>query len=144
MWSNGIKIAFYYKKPPNGWGLRPRTPKAFGGLELRPRPPSVICLSFIGYSARFPSQKFALFNKQKFAISLPLPLAKILVNCQQQATALDLPFYDMFTPQTFLVWKFLKTSLHVVCGLGPLQSKTLATPMVTTVTYHRLQSHLTS
>ena len=47
MWSNGIKIAFFpknYKKSPNGWGLRPQTPKAFGGWGPRPQTP--VCDTF--------------------------------------------------------------------------------------------------
>ena len=50
-------------------------------------------------------------------------------SCCNKATASDLPFYDIFAPQKFLFWKFLMTSLHVICGLGLSQSKILATPM---------------
>ena len=70
--------------------------------------------------------------------------SKILVNCQQQALDLDLPFYDIFAPQKV---PFLKISDDIIaCNLwfGPSpQSQTVAMPMVTMVTHHRLQSHLT-
>ena len=58
--------------------------------------------------------------------------------------ALYLPFYDIIAPQKVPCLKILMTSLHVICGLDLPQSKTLATPMVTMVTYHQLRSHLTS
>ena len=45
------------------------------------------------------------------------------------ATISDLPFYNIFVPQNFFFWKFLMTSLNVICGLGLSQSKILGTPM---------------
>ena len=48
MWSNGIKIAFFfpknYEKSPSGWELRPPEPIASGGWRLRPQTP--VCDTF--------------------------------------------------------------------------------------------------
>ena len=59
----------------------------------------------------------------------PSPFTKILVKCQNQASASDLPLYDIFVPQKV---PLLKISDDVVaCDLwfGPPQSKILAAPM---------------
>ena len=54
----------------------------------------------------------------------PSPLNEFLVTCQQQATASDLPFYDIFAPQQIPLLKFMMMSLHVICGLPlPLNQK---------------------
>ena len=47
-----------------------------------------------------------------------------------QATASNLLFYDMFVPQKVPISKILKTSLHMIFGLDPSQSKILATLML--------------
>ena len=70
------------------------------------------------------------------AVSLsPVSLAKSFLR-YQQATALDLPFYDIFAPQKVSILKISDDVLGgtVICGLGLLQSKILATPM-----WHKLK-----
>ena len=65
MWSNGIKIAFFsknYKKLPNGWGLRPQTPKASGGWGSAPKTPSVIHLSYTGFLNTSPKLDICIFQ----------------------------------------------------------------------------------
>ena len=76
-------------------GFAPKTSlfSAVGGSA--PRPPSVIRLiNSMVYSKRLPIQTFLLFNFW-FKPSL---FSKILVKWQTQATASDLPFYDIFHP----------------------------------------------
>ena len=58
---------------------------------------------------------------------LPLPkswLSAIRLRLQIFHSTISLPH------KKFLFRKFLVTSLHLICGLGPSQSKILATPMV--------------
>ena len=49
----------------------------------------------------------------------PPSLNECVVTCQHQATASDFLFYDIFAPRKISILKFLMTSLHVICGLGP-------------------------
>ena len=49
------------------------------------------------------------------------------VKCQNQSSAFDLPLYLIFVPQKVPL-KFMMTSLHVICSLGP--------PMATSTTGH--------
>ena len=61
---NGIKIAFFpksYKKPPNGWVLRPQTPKVFGGWGLRPQTQCVIRLNYTSFLNTFPTLDICAF-----------------------------------------------------------------------------------
>ena len=53
---------------------------------------------------------------------------EFLVMCQHQATASDLPFYDIFAPTKN--FSFQVSDDVIACGLwfGPPQSKILATP----------------
>ena len=41
----------------------------------------------------------------------------------EQATASDLPFYDILAPQKVTLSKIFETSLHVIRGLGALPIK---------------------
>ena len=67
------------------------------------------------YSARLPILPFSHFNHW----FMPSPLNELLVTCQHQATAFDLPFYDIFASTKISLSKCRMTSLHVICGLGP-------------------------
>ena len=125
MWSNGIKIALFSKKLQKiaqRLGVSPPDPIASGGWGLRPQTP--LCDTFdLQYTCllnmRLPIYTFSHFNY----CFKPYRLNKSLVMCQHQATASDLRFYDIFAPQKILLSKFLMTSLHVICGLGPPKQK---------------------
>ena len=52
-------------------------------------------------------------------ISLPLPLAKILLYCQQQGKALDLPFHDIFAPQKVPLLKISDDVIACNLWFGP-------------------------
>ena len=92
----------------------------------------MIRLSTLAYSTHLLSWTFALFNYY-FSLS---SFTKILVK-SQQATASDLPFYDIFA---LLEVPFLKIFDDVIaCDLWfglPSQSKILATPMTTSDFFH--------
>ena len=116
-----------YKKSP-----------AAGGFA--PRPPSMIRFnhSTLLYSAHLPILTFSHFN----CWFKPFPLSEFPVTCQHQATAFDLPFYDIFASKKIPLSKFLMRLLHVICGLGPLpQSKILATPMLETPLNFKVNNH---
>ena len=117
MWSKGIKIAIFsenLQKLPSGWGLCPQTPVC-DTLE---------CTRLLNTSRKLDICTFYVFS--------PSPFTKVLVKCQQ-VTASDLPFYKTLPHKNFLFWKILMTSMQVSCGLPPLQSKILATPMRTSL-----------
>ena len=75
MWSKGIKIAFYFKnlqKIAQRMGLRPKTPRASGGGELRTK--TVVCDAFeLHQLTRHVSQ---VRHFHFLTISLPLLVAK--------------------------------------------------------------------
>ena len=92
-----------------------------------PRPPSVTRFD-LQYTSLFnTSPTLNIFTFQLLILSAPPPppppLNEFVVTCQHQATASDLPFYDIFVPTKNFFSKFLMTSLHVICGLGPLNQK---------------------
>ena len=132
MWSNGIKIAFFFQnlqKLPSSWGLCPQTPIATGGWRLRPKTP--VCdtfeyTSFLNTSAKLDIIAFQLLV---FAL-LPLPkswLSDSRPRLQIFYSTISLPYKKIHFR------KFLMTSLHVICGLAPLlQPKILATLMCNT------------
>ena len=98
------------QKSPSGWGLCPQTP---------------VCDTFEYTSLLNTSSKLDFYTFQQLVFALS---TKILAKCHQ-ATASDLPFYDIFAPQKI---SFSKISDDVIaCNLwfGPPQSKILATPM---------------
>ena len=111
-------------------GKAPRPLIALGGWGIRPpdaRQWYVWIAEHFLYSNTSPKVRhFYILNT---GLGSPR-LNECVVKCQHQATASDIPFYDIFAPQKVSLLKFLMTSLHVICGLGPLQSKILATPMV--------------
>ena len=77
------------------------------------------------------SEKISFFGTP---YSSPINMLKVKAQISSspinQATASDLPFYDIFAPNKKLTLsKFLMTSLHVICALGSPQSNILATPM---------------
>ena len=97
-WFNGIKIAFFFpnklqKNCPSSGGLlsRPPKPPVAESSASRPR------LWYLGvtlvYSTRLSIYIFAHFS---FGFKQKSPLSKILVTCQTQSTASNLPFYDIF------------------------------------------------
>ena len=108
-----IKIASFftknYEKLHSGWELSSQT---------TPRPPSVMGLSYtIVYSAHIPIYTFALFI---FGLS-PLPIAKSWLRANTQATAFDLPIYNIFVP---LKVPLSKISEDVItCDLVPPNQK---------------------
>ena len=56
-------------------------------------------------------------------------LKEFLVTCQHQATASDLPFYDIFARSKSSSFKVFDDVIAYDLWFGPLQSKILATPM---------------
>ena len=104
-----------YKKSPSGWGLRPQT-SVNNTFELQ-------YTSLLNTSANFYILTIGLS---------PPPLNGFLLTCQHQATAFDLPFYDIVASTKN---SFFEISDDVIaCNLrfGPPQSKILATPMIVT------------
>ena len=136
MWSNGIKIT---KNCPaaGGFAFRPLKPPMAG---CRPQNPVWDTFELHWLTQHF----FRVRHLHFLTISLPLPLAKFRLNSNHWPR-LSISYSTMSLPhKKFLFWKFLITSLHVICGLSsPPQSKILATPMVAMVTYRGLESHLT-
>ena len=122
MWSNGIKIAFFSKnlqKSPSGWGLLPQTPIATRGWGLRPQTP--VCETFEYTSLLNTSSKLNILIFLSISFR-PLSLPKSWLNAnglqlQNFHSTISLPH------KKFLFWKFLMTSLHVICGLGPTPIK---------------------
>ena len=112
MWSTGIKIVFFPKTYKN----RP----AAGGFA--PRPPSVIRLSTIAYSwltQHVSYGRHLLFLTINFR---PLPIPKSWLS----AYRLQLQIFQStisLAHKKVLFWKFLMTSLHMICGLGPPNQK---------------------
>ena len=115
MLSNGITIAFFKKIPKN----RPAT----GGFV--PRSPSVIRLSKLVYYQKSPNLDIFICN---FWFK-PSPFRKLSVTCQTRPRLLIFHSTKSLSHKKFLFRKFLMTSLHVIFGLPPPQSKILATPM---------------
>ena len=109
-------------------GVCPHTPIATGGWGLRPQTP--VSDTFEYTSLLKTSPKLDLhFPTISFH---PLPSSKSWLSaiwlrlqiCHSTISLLH---------KKFLFRKFMMTSLHVICGLGPPQSKILATPMLPVV-----------
>ena len=102
---------------------------AAGGFA--PRPPSIIRLNYSThiYSTRLLIWTFLDFNNW-FKLSL---LNEFLVTCQHQATASDLPFYDIFAPTKNSCFEVSDDVIACDLWFGFPQSKILATPMVVIV-----------
>ena len=102
-----IKIAFFQK-------LRKIAQRTGGSA-----PQTLFCDTFeLQYTSLLKHvSQFKHFRN--LTIGLKLSLNEFLVTCQHQATASDLPFYDIFAPRKIPFSKFLMASLHVICGLGP-------------------------
>ena len=98
-----------------------QTPKTFGGCTPRPLT-TPKCLSYNSLLNMSPSQIFSFFNSK-----VTSPFSKVLVNCLQPATALDLPFYNIFAPQKVPLLKISNDIIECNSWFGPSQSKILAT-----------------
>ena len=118
------------QKSLSSWGLCPQTPIVTGGLGLRPQTPSAMRLSTLAYSTRFLSSTFTLLTISFCPLPLPKSwLSAIRLRLQIFHSTISLP------NKKFLFRKFLMTSLHVICGLGPPQLKILAAPMTTSISF---------
>ena len=106
MWSNGTKIAFFFKKIPKN-----RT--ATGGFI--PTSLSVIRLSKLVYLHKSPNLDIFICN---FWFK-PSPFRKLSVKCQTRPRLLIFHSTISLSHKKFLLRKFLMTSLHVIFGLGP-------------------------
>ena len=82
------------QKSSNGWGLCPQTPIATGGWGLCPHTPVSDTFEYTSLLNMSSKLDFYTFQQLVFALSL----YQILAKCHQ-ATASDLPFYDIFAPQ---------------------------------------------
>ena len=116
MRSDFIKIAFYFKKLqkncPAAWGFALRLSKPLVAWGSAPRSLSVIRLSYNSLLNISPKLDNCTFQLLVYSTST---FSKILVNCLQQATALDLLFYDNFAPQKFPLLKL--SDDVIVCDL---------------------------
>ena len=73
MWSNGSKIAFFFKnlqKSPSGWELCPQTPIATGGWGLRPQTPVCGAFEYTSLLNTSPKLNICIFERLVFAPSL--------------------------------------------------------------------------
>ena len=69
--------------------------------------------------------QFSRFGFLNLGLS-PFPSAKFCLSANTQATATNLPFYDISVAQKVPLLKIFDDV--IACGLGPSQSKILATP----------------
>ena len=105
MWSNGIKIAFFFPKKSQKIGQRlgasPPDPQSLRRLRPRPQTPIRDTFELHLLSQHVPKVRYLHF----LTINLsPLPL-QILVTRKQATTISDLPSYDIFVPQKLPLWK---------------------------------------
>ena len=127
-------VAFFSKnlqKSPSGWGLCPQTPITIGGWGLCPQTPVSDTFEYTSLLTHVFQVRLLHFSTISFR-SLSLPKS------WQSAIRLRLQIFHStisLLHKKLLFRKFLMTSLRVICGLAPPQSKILATPMLTT---HRL------
>ena len=122
MWSNGIKIAFFFKnlqKSPSGWGLCPQTPIATGGWGLRAQTP--ICDTFECTSLLNTSPKLDISTSNDWFS--PSHFTKILVKVPADYSFRSSILRYLCPTKSAFFWKVLMTSLHVICGLGPPNQK---------------------
>ena len=107
------------QKSPSGRGLRPQIPIATGGWGLRPQTPVSDTFEYTSLLNTSPKLDIYTFLTISFR---PLPLSKswlsaIRLQLQIFHSTISLPH------KKFLFRKFLMTSLHVICGLGPPNQK---------------------
>ena len=77
------------------------------------------------------------FNRIKIAI-----FSKKLHEIAQRLAS-DIPIYNIFVSQKFLFWKFLMTSLHVICGLAlPPNQKSCYTYVLVAVIIQSLEKSI--
>ena len=125
-WDQNNFFSKNLQKSPTGWGLCPQTPIATGRWGLRPHTP--VCNTFEYTSLLNTSPKLDRLHFLTIWFH-PLPLPK----SRWSANRLQLQIFHStisLPRKKFLFWKFLMTSLHMICGLVPPQSKILATPML--------------
>ena len=114
------------QKSPSGWELCPQTPVAIGGWGLCPQTSVSDTFEYTSLLTHVFQVRPLHFSTISFR-PLPLPTSwqsAIRLRLQIFHSTISLPHKKL------LFRKFLMTSLHVICGLGPPpQSKILATPM---------------
>ena len=115
------------KKSRSGWGLRPQAPIASAGWGLRPQTPSVMRFSYTSLLEN--SSNLAVFHFLTFGLS-SLFLAKSWLSPKHRPWLLIFHSTISKSHKKFFFPKFLMTSLRVICGLSPSQSKILVTLMV--------------
>ena len=118
MWSNGVKTAFFSKMTKNC--------PAAGGFA--PRPPQWICFELQYTFLLNTAPNLDIPTVLTIGLSFPLWTSSWL---HANARPRLLIFHSTISlpPQKIPRTRFLMTSLHVICGLGPPpQSKILATP----------------
>ena len=111
-------------------GALPQTPIAIGGWGLCPQTPVSDTFEYTSLLNLSSKLDFYTFQRLVFAPSLYQNQAKC-----HQATASDLPFYDIFAPQKITFSKISDDVIACDFWFGPPQSKILATPMPSTVDY---------
>ena len=124
------------QKSPSGWGLCPQTPIAIGGWGLCPQTP--VSDTFEYTSLLNTSSKLDCYTFQQlvFALSLYQNPGKLPSGYGFRSS-----IQRYLCPTKKLLFrKFLMMSLRVICGLGPPQSKILATPMFGTPLYYLCSS----
>ena len=85
---------------------------------LPPNPRLWYVWGTLAFSTRLQSLIFALFNYYL----KPSPFVKFGLSANRQRFQIFHPMISL-SHKKFLFWKFLMTSLHVICGLGPLPIK---------------------
>ena len=100
----------------------PRSHRRLGALPHTPVSDTFEYTSLLNTSSKL---DFYTFQQLVFALSF----TKILAKCHQ-ATASDLPLYDIFAPQKITFSKISDDVIACDLWFGPPQSKILATPML--------------
>ena len=93
----------------------PPDSKASGGRGLRPQTP--VCDTFERHklSQNVSKVRYLLFSTIKLS---PLSLQNRGLSANRQRFQIFHPTISL-SHEKLLFWKFLMTSLHVICGLGP-------------------------
>ena len=104
------------QKSPSGWGLCPQTPIAIGGWGLCPQTPVSDTFEYTSLLNTSSKLDFYTFQQLVFALSLYQNPGKVC----HQATASDLPFYDIFAPQKITFSQISDDVIACDLWFGPL------------------------
>ena len=118
MWSNGIKIAFFFQKIVQRLGASLPDPHNLRKLGISPDPHlEYTWVTQVGFT-RLSLRHFCYFT---LGLS-PLPFAKSWFSAKTRLRLLIFHFMISLSHKKFF-WKILMTWLHVISGLAPLPIK---------------------